>query len=225
MLKRIILKTILFLLSASALFTFAKTPNYHRVGLGYANNYYGYTYGVTYTYSFSPKWSVGIGFSRGKFDYIHKANTSMFGRYYYGDNDLDITIYINHFIDFIVCQKRKTQGRIRLFKKYGYGLSFYNITFEEIMVDSVTGWKYRGEKDYVNTALYLSADILGIRLSKQLPLNVVLGANVYTTILDAPQEITLYYDDYIPWNISMDASAGFNLIVYPQIFLKMEISF
>jgi len=225
MLKRITLKTIIILCVSSSVFLFAEPLNRHRVGLGYANNYYGYTYGATYSYVFSSKWSVGIGFSSGKFDFIHKAHTSMFGRYYYGENDLDITIHINHFIDFVICQERNTQSRIYLFKKYGYGFSYYNITFEEIMFDTFTDWEYRGEIDCVNTALFLSVDVLGINPVKKFPLTMTLGANVYTTVLDAPQEITLYHDDYIPWYITMDATSDFIPIVYPQIFLKMEISF
>lgn len=206
--------------------TSAIEPSFRKnsIGIDWGFNYYGNTFSISYEHRFSEKWSTGLGYSRGIFSFQHKAHTTMFGISYEGDYDLWIDLHIKRFLDFMVYYHRTTGKNFRFIGKFGFGISHYYVTFEESMVMTETGWEFRGKKDFVNSAFLVSANIVEYKPKKFEALFFSFGAKVHYTILDSPHTMTLYYDN-ITWDLKLTNSLGFNQIVYPQVYFKINFSF
>lgn len=196
----------------------------HTVNLDFGYNYYGNTMAISFKHRLSNSWSAGIGFSRGLFDYVHKAHTSMFGIMYEGDYDLSVALHLEHLIDFFVCYNKNTKKNLNFFDEFGYGLTHYYIKLEESMVESETGWEYRGAKYFTNAALLIFANVIEVRPKNSNTISFSAGVKLYGAILDSHQKVILYYED-IPWPLEWMHSLGFMLFVYPQAYFKIGVSF
>ncbi len=221
--KKLILVFLTNLVFLSTTFAVEMSLLKNSLGIDWGTNYWGNTFSLLYRRKVTRNFSLGLGFSKGSFNFVQKANSTMFGVDYSGDEDLKVNIQIKRIIDFAFYLNRTTNKNLSFLNTYGLGLSHFFVTFKESMEQEGIPGTFEGEKDFSKYALYLLLNIMEFKPKNLEGLSFSLGLKSHFTLIDYPQTLTLYNgDESITWTLYDGKN---NILPYVEAYLKFSYMF